>query len=125
MKIGCNNCGIHFPQDFDTTFKPPCNFWGDAGMANLDTDLKKKLWDWIFMCPSDEIFIKNRYGISFEFRGIAQSEDTQFIKVVPGYKDMTELEQQEFQRKYFKNLKQGKETVINAVPVPKKERIIN
>lgn len=123
MKFYCKNDAIHFVQDFELTLKPPCNFWGDLGMSNLQIELKKKLWDWIFACPTDEIGILSNIAVSIQIEGIPIPDETKFENVVPGYKDLTEIEQQEYQRKYFKL----KRTNPNAIPprIPKKEKLIN
>ena len=45
MKIACETDIIHFEDEFKDTFKPPCNFWGDMGLANIEVELKKKIWE--------------------------------------------------------------------------------
>jgi hypothetical protein len=114
MKFYCKVDGIHFPQDFEMTLKAPCNFWGDMGMSNVSEPMKLKIWDWIFSAPSDELALKEKTGLSIGITGVALSEDKQFKSVVPGYEDMTEEQQQQFQRDYFKK---AQESPDGSVPL--------
>ncbi len=102
MKAYCNHCGVHFINEFETTLKPICNYWGDLGLANLDVDLKKKLWDWIFLLPSDEVFIRTGVGISIAIKGVPVEKKDEFEHMVTNWSSMSEEEKQEFQRNYFK-----------------------
>jgi len=111
MKFGCRVDGIHFKQDFEKTFIPPCDFWGDLGMGNLPKELKKKFWDWIFAMPADEIGLKCKIGISVSFQTAPIMEDSQYINMIEGYKDLSEEEQQNLQRKIALKQKKGEDIV--------------
>lgn len=101
MKMACKTDGIHFPKDFKITLKPPCNFWGDMGLSNLPINYKKKLWDWMFAMPADEIGIKFKIGLAFTLQGIGIPDDKKFENLVPGYSTWDEKKQQEFQKEYY------------------------
>lgn len=101
MKVGCKFCGIHFAHDFEKTLESPCNFWGDAGLANISPEDKKKLWDWCFSFPSDEFFVKYKVGLGFKWSAQPLVERLKWENIVTNWKDMTEEEKQEFQRNYF------------------------
>lgn len=107
MKFHCSIDGVHFPQEFDDTLKAPCNFWGDIGMSNLDLDLKRKFWDWLFNCPTDEIGIRSQIGISIQFQTIPLDKEDMFKTKVVGYSDWNETQQQQFQKEYFKAFHAG------------------
>lgn len=102
MKINCLACGCHFPQDFEDTFKPPCNLWGDMGIANLPEDYKRRIWDWYFSIPVDEIAVKFNVGISIAIRGFVIEPETLFENVIPGYNELPEEDRQRVQKDYFK-----------------------
>jgi hypothetical protein len=104
MKVFCKVDGIHFPQDFERTLKPPCNYWGDMGMGNLQEDLKKKFWDWLFSMPSDEIGLKSKIGIAVDFKTVALENGDWFANTIPGYNEMSEEEQQDAQRNGLRNI---------------------
>lgn len=123
MKIFCQTDGIHFKDEFKDTLKPPCNFWGDIGMTNLPVKTKYIIWDWMFSLPADEIGLKFNVGISFSVKGIAIAEESRFENIVPDYKKLSEKEQKEFQRQYFK----GK-IDLSKLGVPEKhqkDKIVN
>lgn len=101
MKFPCRVDGVHFPQDFELTFVPPCDFWGDLGLSNISKEDKKKVWDWIFSLPSDELGIKYRIAIALTINTAPIFEPDKFENMVPGYTELTELEKQEIQRQYF------------------------
>ena len=65
MKTYCKTCTIHFIDEFEKTLETPCNYWGDIGMTNIPVDVKKKLWDWIFSLPADELPMKYKIGITY------------------------------------------------------------
>ena len=98
MKIGCSVDVIHFPQDFEDTLKSPCNFWGDCGMANMSKENKKKIWDWVFSMPADEIAIMESISMIIEFKGVPFKEEDKWENRFPGYNDLTEAEQPDLQR---------------------------
>lgn len=115
MKFYCQSCGVHFPKEFEKTLKPPCNFWGQMGMSNLPKEYKKKVWDWVFSLPVDEIALKFKIGIGISLSSQPVSGENDFIKMIPGYEKMSEKEQQEAQRKYFKDkTKEIKQTMTEA-----------
>lgn len=123
VKFHCRVDGIHFPADYEDTLKPPCNFWGELGMSNLQPELKRKFWDWLFSCPSDEIGIKAHIGIGISFATGVILHENEFVNKVKGYVKWTEEQQQAFQREYFKAHQDGQnmEKWIEAFNVrPKK-----
>lgn len=113
MKTYCKVCGVHFKPELDSTFKTPCNFWGDMGLSNLDTETKKKIWDWMFDLPSDEIYIKTGIGLAFSLKGYVPPKGTEFKDIVSNWNDLSEEEQQQFQRDYFK----GKVSNSGGLPI--------
>lgn len=123
MKIFCRVCTIHFIDEFEATIKAPCNFWGDMGMGNLDIDLKKKLWDWMFSMPTDEIGIKSGLGIWIQMGANPIQEEDKFENIIPGYVVMSEEEKKLSQKEYIKN-KQHQQPYQTA-PKKEKERIVN
>lgn len=98
MKISCDVDTIHFKGDFEDTLKTPCNFWGDMGFGNLEIHLKKKIWDWIFNCPSDEVGILAGRGIALQIGSAPIREESKFENLIPGYKEMEEEDRQKVQR---------------------------
>lgn len=124
MKIFCKTCGVHFPQDFDKTLQVSCNLWGDSNMSNLDKDLKKKIWDWLFLMPADEIYIKTsglQLVVSFGAKFIAE-EKVNWPGIFSNYEEMSEEQKQEAQRAYFNGTvkylgdkKDGKENKDSSV----------
>lgn len=118
MKLYCNTCTIHFSDEFDKTMEPPCNYWGDMGMANLPAEEKKKIWEWMFFLNVDEIAIKYKIAIQFGISGFAIDPATEFINLIPGYTTMTELEKREAQREYVRNKKRQAEPVGESGGVP-------
>lgn len=128
MKVYCNNCSIHFKHEFETTMKPPCNYWGEMGMSTLQPELKKKLWDWLFEMPADEIGIAAKLGISFSINSAPITEDSKFENIIPGYDKMNEKQRQEAQRTYFKMKKSSptEQIVIKKdITVKDPERKVN
>ncbi len=109
MKLPCRTCGVHFPQDFDKTNEPACNLWGDIGFTNVSREIREKLWIWIFSMPTDEIYLETSLALGFNvYAGYVPKEDS-FDSRFPEYKNMTEEQQQEFQRDFFKNKRQPNE----------------
>lgn len=107
MKVFCEKCGIHFPEDFEETFKPPCNFWGDMGMATIPDDLKRKLWDWLCSVPSDEIAIRTNIAIGIEIRTALILEEDKFENKINGYTELSEEQKKIAQKTYFREMKRG------------------
>lgn len=101
MKIGCSQCGCHFRQEFEKTLKPPCNMWGDKGFTNLPVKYKKKLWDWVFKMPSDEISILFDTAIAWMVQGVPILERDKFVNLVPGWEKYDEMRQQDIERWWF------------------------
>lgn len=102
MKIGCKVDGVHFVNDFDLTFIPPCNFWGDLGFSNLPIELKKKFWDWVFTMPTDEIAIASKLGVGISFTVTPIDDATLFENTVKGWHNLTEGEKQLVEKNHFK-----------------------
>lgn len=111
MKIYDKSCGIHFKDEFDVTLTPPCNFWGEVGMSSLQEDLKKKVWNWLFTMPTDEISIKANLSMHISIGASPIAQEDKFENVIPGYTSMTEEGQKKAQKAYFKAKKEG-------IPVP-------
>lgn len=109
MKMNCRVDGLHFPQDFEETLKPPCNLWGELGLSNLDLELKKKFWDWYFAMPADEISIKAKVVMGVQFVVSAVRKEDEWKNKVAGYEDLTEKEQQELQREYCRRRNDGED----------------
>ena len=123
MKLYCAVDGIHFVQDFEKTLQPPCNFWGDWGMTNVPVELKRKFWDWVYQMPTDEIALTCKLAISIGFSAHVFEEQDEFKNKIEGYESMSEEEQQQAQRAFFKKAQRGtKSDILKRKP---KERIIN
>lgn len=75
-------------------------------MGNLPTEYKKKMWDWVFSMPADEIAVKFKLSVVFSIGAQPIEDANQWEKIKPGYGKMTEKEQQEFQRQHFKTAMQ-------------------
>lgn len=103
MKTGCRVCGIHFGDEFDKTLIPPCNYWGDMGMSNFPQDLRKKIWDWQFACPSDEVYVKYKMQLALSISMVHVEEQNRFENIVKEWGSMTEEEKRSFQRAWFKD----------------------
>lgn len=123
MKTFCKVCTIHFQDEFEETLKPPCNYWGDNGMSNMPAYYKKKIWDWLFSLPADEIGEKCNIGISVTYNGVPIEPSDKFENTIPGYVDLTENEKKAFQKDFFKKKLKGENPVNTAKP--KKEKIVN
>lgn len=105
MKVQCNSCGCHFKEDFDITQTPACNWWGDYKMANLPVDWKKRIWDWIFSCPTDEM--EEQIGMSMIMTFFATPFDKSkqdFSAFVQGWDQMDEVARREYQREFYKKM---------------------
>ena len=104
MKVACTSCGCHFPEDFEDTMKPPCNYWGDLKMGNLPDDYKERLWKWEFELPADEIAIK--FGLSINMvltaKPVEFREGNDWTKIFPDYNKLSIDEQKSFQREFFR-----------------------
>lgn len=122
MKTFCVACDIHFIDEFEKTLLPPCNYWGDMGMSNLDVELKKKVWDWLFSLPADEIGIKASLGIGVEIRAVPISNEDTFEAIVPGYVDMNEEEKKKAQKVYFR-MKRNNHDITNLTDRKKKTEV--
>lgn len=107
MKFQCRVDTIHFGDEFEKTLQPPCNFWGDMGAGNMPDDLKKKFWDWLFSMPTDEIGEKCQLGFSVMFQVTPISPYDKFVNKIDGYEFMTEQEQQDLQKQYFRMHNKG------------------
>lgn len=105
MKLSCSDHGIHFPADFDVTLGEDCAFWYDRGLENLPDIQKKKLWDWMFAMPTDEIWLQSRYVLGLWVNGrkmsLAEKAKLAWHKWIKGYDRMTEAERQAAQKDYF------------------------
>lgn len=109
MKFYCTVDGVHFKQEFEKTLEPPCNLWGEMGMSNVPVALRKKLWEWYFTMPSDEIALSCKISVGLVFKIGAIEPGDEFKNKVKGYEDWTEARQQEFQKEYFKRKGRGED----------------
>lgn len=111
MKIFCAKHEIHFSEDFPKAKN--CPLWEGYGMTELSEDLKKKVWDWMFTMPQDEIFLKTGYGIQFQMSlvYVGKSENV-FAKHIKGYKDWPDKKRKRFQKAYFKWQKKYQEKAL-------------
>lgn len=126
MKVYCNTCILHFPHEFQKTLKPPCNYWGQSGMATLPTKLKRKVWNWLFSMPSDEIAVACGIGLWFEIGAAPIVEERKFENLIPGYTNLTEEQRQQAQKEWYK--KKAEERAAQPKeqqPVIPKSKVIN
>lgn len=101
MKVFCLNCGCHFREDFEGTLK--CGFWKMKGLQNLSTKFKKRIWNWIFSSPQDELAGATGYLLEFDWRAAPKRyEENEFAKEVPNYNKWPDEKRKQFQREYFK-----------------------
>lgn len=112
VKESCKFCGVHFPQDFEKTLLPPCNFWGDRGLSNAPVEIKKKIWDWVFSCPADEIFITCNVSFVSEWFALPVPDSAKFENIVQNWNSLSEKERQDFQRSWFRG-----EVPYNGIPI--------
>lgn len=108
MKAYCKFCGCHFPQDFEKTLEPPCNFWGEHGLSNIDVEVKREMWDWLFSAPVDKLNVLYKMDLPITFNANPMVSGGAFEDIVVNWNEMTEEEQQEFQRSWFKDRLMGK-----------------
>lgn len=99
MKVICKNCGCHFK--FEETLQMPCNYWGDRGLANLPVKDKKKLWNWMFKAPFDELYIKYDLAFEMDFTANRVLDKVKFEDIVENWNQLLEEEKQKFQKEYF------------------------
>jgi len=123
MKTACQTCVIHFVDEFEKTLIPPCNYWGQTGMSTLPTEAKKKVWDWLFSAPADELS-GFHVGMSITYYGVPIADEERFENVIPGYSSMSEEDKKHFQKEFFRKRQQDPNAPI-IIPEKKKERIIN
>lgn len=136
MKVFCKTCDLHFRNEFEKTLEPICNYWGAIGMSNVPVELKKKVWDWQFSAPIDEMVVSCKLSFSFVFSTTPIQKGDTFEEIIEGYSTMTDEERREAQREYFRNKKKEKEAEIasrgeGSVPDlsslmhPQKEKVVN
>jgi hypothetical protein len=128
MKVFCENCGIHFKQDFKITLLPECNFWGDLGLGNIPEVDKLKLWDWMFKFPSDEFYIKYKLGMAMTIKAVKIEDDTKWENIKPGWEKLSEKERQDYERAFYKHKEMKKPTVADSRllnSVLKKDKLLN
>ena len=113
MKVQCT-CGPHFMDDFNDTNKSPCNFWGNMGMTNVDISFRRKVWDWLFAMPADEIAIRYNINLSVGLSGTAITDNDKIENLIPGYQEMSVTEKMEAQRKYFAEKKLTGEKLLKV-----------
>lgn len=115
IKAYCKFCGIHFPDDFEKTLLPPCNFWGEHGLSNIDKDIKKEVWEWLFSAPIDKLNVLYKMDMPITFNANPMVSGGGFEDIVVNWKEMNEEEQQEFQRNWFKDRLAGKPMPITPI----------
>jgi hypothetical protein len=108
MKAFCKTCTLHFVDEFEVTMKPPCNYWGDLGLTNLQSDLKKKVWDWLFLMPTDEISILANLSLGISIKAVPILDEDRFEMRIPGYKDWSDDKRKRFQKLFFISKAEGK-----------------
>ena len=106
MKIFCPSCGVHFPDEFKKTLK--CGFWEAKGLKDIDDRRKKQVWNWITSFDFDEFAIRTNYSLNVEWSG-SKYIGNDFAMMVPEYEKLTEKQQKEFQKQWFKFLGKAKD----------------
>lgn len=101
MKTECNNCGLHFEDEFEQTLVKGCTFWYQNDLEMLSEDDKRAIWEWYFSNPCDRILVE--YDVALYTGGFPRgirnmSMRTQLLKDKPGYEEMSEEEQRDHQR---------------------------
>lgn len=120
IKTFCSNCGVHFPIDFPRTLVPPCNFWGEHGMSTLPEENKKRIWDWLFAMPTDEL-TKFSLQLAFTFEAKPFDQADTFAIMVPGWEEMSDADRQEYERQHFNYIvKHGHSPTADKIKVKKK-----
>lgn len=97
MKVSCKTHGVHFGNEFEATLK--CDFWKDRGLEKLKKDDKKQIWDWMFSFPFDEFATRTGKSLAIEWWGQDYSGN-EFEAVFEDYKNLSDEERQDFQKKY-------------------------
>lgn len=105
MKMHCKSCGCHFDDDFEETLSDECNMWIERGWSpDMSVEHKRAIWDAFFSVPVDEIAEETGVVTDLQFRGSSTIGYVfnQFEAYVPGYKDWTDREKRDFQKRLFK-----------------------
>ena len=108
MKAYCTFCGCHFPDEFEKTLEPPCNFWGEHGLSNVSKGIKKEIWDWLFSAPIDKLNVMYKMSMPIKFNAVPMAVGAGFDSIVSNWSDLTEKEKQDFQRLWFKERMSGR-----------------
>lgn len=95
MKVPCSTCELHFENEFEETLMEGCHFWQDLNLDVLDEKDKRALWEWTFGFDFDDLF--TRTGIQLEAGFKRARQGRRWEDIFPGYADLTETEQREFQ----------------------------
>lgn len=103
MKVQCSQHGCHFPQEFEQTLQPDCPYWHVMGASGMSIESRRKIWDWLFSMPADEIFITDNLQFSFSMSFSRTQVGTTFKEMVPGWEEMKEADRQLFEKEYFKD----------------------
>lgn len=120
MKIQCVTCGVHFPSELQRTYTEDCGFWKSHGMGTAPSEIKSRVWEWCFYINADEIFGKYKMNFAFSFQFLPVALGKTFKEIVPNWENMTEEEQQNFERDWFKE--QQRQSVSNIqIPTRKIE----
>lgn len=106
MKTFCSFHGAHFSNEFKNTLHWRCPLWKEKGLKNMPNKYKKKIWDWSFALPIDEIGLKTGFILRIGFEGnkaVNKSDIDWFMKNIPGYKNLSDKDKREFQKSHFKS----------------------
>lgn len=96
MKVSCKTCHLHFEDDFEQTQAQDCDFWKQLDLDVLSDKDKRALWEWNFGFDFDELFTRTGIQLEAGFRRPAE-EPRRWEDIFPGYADLAEAEQREFQ----------------------------
>ena len=106
-KWSCPTCGLHFEDEFEDTLKPECALWKVYNAETLETEDKKKVWDWWFSAPGNYLASKYNLYLMIQFAGFKPvvkggEHGNQFAENVRGWEKMNDAQQRDFQREWQK-----------------------
>lgn len=103
MKIPCIKHGCHFPEEFEEAWR--CPFWKSFGLGRLPKVQKRKLWDWLFQLPCDEIYLQSGYMIGVQVSGRkSKTVENEWAENDPKYVKMSEKQKRAHQKRILKKL---------------------
>ena len=102
-KAMCKTCGSHFPEEFEVTVGDHCTFWEQHGFPkDFPKEYKRKIWDWYFELPVDEIAHREHVAVRIAFDAVEFAQDD-FGAHIQNWLKLSEKERHQFQDDMFKH----------------------